>query len=194
MPTSLKIEKQRFHFADGWFVFRYDETNFYQKKVKSLQRVIDGIPHGTKAVDVVGLHQHSSRDLLLLEAKDFRGYRIENQRRIDSGEVATEVAMKVRDTVASLVGAARHAISEFPAGEVVQAMEKGKISVVLWIEDDTFQDEARTKVKLDALNKMLKRTLAWLHVRTFVLSSKVPYRLPGLNVVNLAGAGQKDKT
>ena len=61
---------------------------------------------GSKGTDFVGLHPDYG--LLLLEVKDFRGHRIENRQRLRSGELAIEVACKARDTIAALVGAARH--------------------------------------------------------------------------------------
>lgn len=189
MPTALDVEKQRFEFGDEWKVaFKYDDTDFYRKEATKLQGEIDGVPHSTKAVDVIGLHEVSG--LLLLEAKDFRGHRIANKPRIE-GEAALEVAVKARDTVAALIGAGRKSITEFPSAKLVAALEHKKdVSVVLWIEDDTFLEAQRAKQKLSALNGVLKSKLSWLNVRTFVLSSAVPNRLNDLTVTNLPGAGQ----
>ncbi|MFA5204569.1 MAG: hypothetical protein WC708_09230 [Lentisphaeria bacterium] len=189
MPTSLDIEKQRFAFGDQWLVaFKYDDTDFHQKEAIKLQGRIDDIPHSTKAVDVIGLHRVSG--LLFLEAKDFRGHRIANKPRVE-GEVSVEVAIKTRDTVAALVGAARKPVTEFRSGELTAALERGKnVAVVLWLEDDTFRDVDRAKQKLSALNGVLKSKLSWLNVQTFVLTSAVPNRLNDLTVTNLPGAGQ----
>jgi hypothetical protein len=189
MPRALEVEKQRFEFGDSWTVaFKYDDTDFHQKEATKLQGLIDGVPHSTKAVDVVGIHEASG--LLLLEAKDFRGHRIANKPRIE-GEVSVEVAVKVRDTVAALVGAARKPETEFPSGTLAAALRQGKdVAVVLWLEDDTFKNAVRAKVSLSALNQRLKSLLSWLNVRTFVLSSSVPNRINHLIVTNLPGAGQ----
>ena len=189
MPRPLDVEKQRFTFGDSWTIaFKYDDTDFHQKEATKLQGLIDSVPHSTKAVDVVGLHEASG--LLLLEAKDFRGHRIANKPRI-AGEVSVEVAVKVRDTVASLIGAARKPETEFPSGELAAALQQGKnVSVVLWLEDDTFRDERRAKVFLSTLNQKLKSLLSWLNVTTLVLSSAVPNRINHLMVTNLPGAGQ----
>ena len=189
MPTPLDVEKQCFEFGDRWTVaFKYDDTGFHQKGATKLQGVIDGISHSTKAVDVVGLHEVSG--LLLLEAKDFRGHRIANKPRIE-GEVSVEVAVKARDTVAALVGAARKPVTEFRSLKLAAALAQGKdVAVVLWLEDDTFMDARRAKVSLGALNQRLKSLLSWLNVRTFVLSASVPNRINHLTVTNLPGAGQ----
>ncbi|MEQ1749797.1 MAG: hypothetical protein ABL974_10270 [Prosthecobacter sp.] len=189
MPTPLDVENQRFEFGDQWSAaFKYDDTTFYRKEAIRLQGDIAGVPQSTKAVDVVGLHDLSG--LLLLEAKDFRGHRIANKPRIE-GEVAVEVAVKVRDTIAALVGASRKPVAEFPSEVLVTALQRGKeVTVVLWLEDDTFRNADRAKAMLSALNGVLKSKLAWLNVRTFVLSSSVANRLPHLAVSNLPGAGQ----
>jgi hypothetical protein len=188
MATICDVENQRFDFGDEWaVVFKYDDTDFHQKRAVKLQGLISDVPHSTKAVDLIGLHQSSG--LLLLEAKDFRGHRIANKPRIE-GEVSVEVAVKVRDTVAALVGAARGAVTEFPSRELISALESRKeVTAVLWVEDDTFNNPGKTKVMLSALNQRLKSLLSWLHVRTFVLSSSVPNRLNHLKVTNLEGAG-----
>jgi hypothetical protein len=191
MATPCDVENQRFLFGDQWtVVFKYDDTDFYQMEAIKLQGVIGDVAHSTKAVDVIALHQTSG--LLLLEAKDFRGHRIANKPRLD-GEVSVEVAVKTRDTVAALLGAARCRVTEFPSENLVAALRGKDVMVVLWLEDDTFRDERRAKVLLGVLNQRLKTTLSWLNVRTFVLSSSVPNRINHLSVTNLLGAGRPNK-
>src|SRR4051794_8602213 len=117
MATELAVEKQRFAFGDGWVAaFKYDDTRYYERGPLRCHGELDGVGHGTKAVDVVALHLHAG--LLLLEVKDFRGYRIQNKPRLKSGEIAVEVALKIRDTVAGLIGAARQDVQEFDAAEI----------------------------------------------------------------------------
>lgn len=192
MSTLLDIEKQQFVFGDQWIKpFKYDDTDFYRREVNPLQGKIDDISQSSKAVDIVGLHQ--AIGLLLLEAKDFRGHRIPNKSRIKTNEVALEVAVKVRDTVAAFVGASRKLVNDFPSGDLMAALEKGRsVTVVLWLEDDTFRDPSRAKQTLLSLNGVLKEKLAWLNVKTVVLSSCVDNKLPNLTVSNLPGAGQPD--
>jgi len=124
MPKLLDVEKQRFEFGDRWTVaFKYDDTGFYRNGPERLKGELEErsknefkkVPQSTRAVDVVGLHKTDG--LLLLEAKDFRGHRIENKKRLDDGQVCLEVSLKARDTVAGLIGAARHAMSEFPSSQ-----------------------------------------------------------------------------
>lgn len=189
MPTPLDVENQHFEFGDQWSVaFKYDDTTFYRKEAIRLQGDIDGVPQSAKAVDVVALHDASG--LLFLEAKDFRGHRIANKPRIE-GEVAVEVAFKVRDTIAALIGASRKPVEEFPSEVLVTGLLRGReVAAVLWLEDDTFINADRAKVSLSALTQRLKSLLPWLNVRTLVLSSSVPNRINHLTVTNLPGAGQ----
>ncbi len=197
MSTPLIVEKQRFEFGARWSAaFKYDDSDFYRQGPERLKGVLDersgietkSIPQATLAVDLVGLH--SVEGLLLLEAKDFRGHRIENKHRM-SGQVSLEVALKVRDTLVGLLGAASKAVSEFPSGTLVSAVRPDKpVTVVLWLEDDTLSDEQKAKATLNQLNSVLKEKLAWLNVRTLVQSSRAPQKLRDLVVTNLPGAGQ----
>lgn len=197
MSTPLTVERQRFVFGGHWtVVFKYDDTAFYREGperlkgdlIKRSNSSTKVVPQATRAVDVIGVH--ATNGLLLLEAKDFRGFRTENEHRV-KGEAALEVALKVRDTIAALVGAARKPVDEFPAEDVTAFLAQGRrVSVVLWLEDDTFCDERMAKSKLGILNGVLKSKLAWLNVKTFVLSSSVPNRLNDLTVTDLPGAGQ----
>ena len=197
MPTPLDVEKQKFTFGDSWTVaFKYDDSRFYRGGPERLKGELEErsnneskvIPQATRAVDVIGLHQEGG--LLLLEAKDFRGHRIENKNRLQR-QIILEVALKTRDTVAGLLGAARSAVTEFPSEGLVAAMHADKtVTVVLWIEDDTFQEVQKTKAVLNQLNGMLKEKLAWMNVRTLVQSSHAPSKLRDLIVTNLPGAGQ----
>lgn len=181
MPTPLKVEDQMFAFGDQWTVaFKYDETTFYRE---SVEHNLDE----TQAVDVIAL---SAFTLILLEAKDFRGHRIANKAKL-KGPIADVVARKARDTVAGLLGASRLLVDEFDSKLLAECLRHGKdVVVVLWLEDDTFRDERTAKAKLQALNGVLKQRLAWLNVRTLVLSSSVPNRINHLTVTNLPGAGQ----
>ena len=82
---SLPVESFVFQFPDLWPVIKYDDCNFYQKRVKMLQE--------TKAVDVLAI----KNDLLfIIEATDLRGYRIENKPHVQCGGLALETAQKVR--------------------------------------------------------------------------------------------------
>ncbi len=190
MPTPLDVEKQRFEFGESWTVaFKYDDTKFYREGMERLKGDIEGVTQSTRAMDVVALHD--SAGLLLLEAKDFRGHRIANKPHLKEGEVAVEVALKARDTIAGVLGAARKAVDEFDAKTLASALEpSANVTVVLWLEDEVQRDEQRAKQQLSTLTNVLKAKLAALNVTTFALSSQVQNRIADLTVTNLPGAGQ----
>ncbi len=190
MPTALDVEKQRFTFGDRWdLAFKYDDASFYRNGPERLKGNLDGVTQGTRAVDVVALH--ATAGLLLLEAKDFRGYRIANKKRITNREIAVEIALKVRDTVAGLIGAARQNVLEFDAAAIKAAFNRGKdLVIVLWLEDDTSKDARVWKQQLDLITQDMKSKLSWLDAKFYVLSLSVPNRLPDLTVTNLRGAGR----
>lgn len=190
MPTSLQVEKQCFKFGDSWTVaFKYDDTSCYRNGPERLKGEVDGVPQSTRALDAVGLHERAG--LLMLEAKDFREHRIENKPRIKDGEIVVEVALKTRDTVAGLLGAARTGENGFDSDALFAALKKGSdVTVVLWLEDDAQRDNLQAKQQLGTLTQSLKTKLKWLNVKAFALSSKVPNLLPDLTVTNLPGAGQ----
>lgn len=189
MPKTLDVEKQRFTFDDEWKIaLKYDDTACYREGIERLKGEIDKVPQSTRAVDVLALH--TTAGLLMMEVKDFRGHRIANKHRITNKEVILEAALKIRDTVAGLVGAAREVSGEFNTAAISAAYGPGKeLLVVLWLEDDASEDPRKWKAQLDVLTQELKTKVRWLHAKCFVVSGSL-HRLPGLSVTNLPGAGQ----
>ncbi|KPA17871.1 cysteinyl-tRNA synthetase [Candidatus Magnetomorum sp. HK-1] len=86
----------RFSFPDDWSIVKFDDCNFYRHRISKCQE--------TKAVDILAW---SGEVLYMIEAKDFRREKIKNQPRLTGGELAIEVAQKVRDTIAGIFGAYR---------------------------------------------------------------------------------------
>ncbi|ETR70187.1 MAG: hypothetical protein OMM_08998 [Candidatus Magnetoglobus multicellularis str. Araruama] len=71
----------------------------------------------------------------MIEAKDFRKERIKNQPRLTGGELAIEVAQKVRDTFAGIFGAYRwnnEELNDFY--NMIFPKAKTKIQVILFLE------------------------------------------------------------
>ena len=190
MPTVLDVEKQRFTFGNAWKIaFKYDDTNFYRGGPEKLKGKIDGHAQSTRAVDVIALHDEAG--LLLLEAKDFRGHRIANKKRITDSEIIIEAAIKARDTLAGLIGAARTNNHQFDAVTIWKAMGKNnRLVIVLWLEDDASKDALRWKQQLDTLTQLLKTKLGWLEAKCFVLGNATKNRLADLIVTDLPGAGK----
>jgi hypothetical protein len=135
MSSLIDEGKLRFEFESQWRVARYDGDEktapahaFYQNQVSRLP--------GTKAVDFVGILVGEGG--YLIEVKDFRGYRVQNKKRLSSRDLAIEVAQKVRDTIAGLVGAVRNETNPSILTEsgLLLFKKSETVRIVLWLEDD----------------------------------------------------------
>ena len=181
MSTNFDEQYQRFEFSERWQVFRYDgEASGYFQIKKS-------IPH-TKSVDFLGVFDQ--REWYMIEVKDFRGHRILNQHRLTKGELAEEVAQKVRDTLAGVVAGCR-ANNSSVSWSVCRSLVSPKINVrvVLWLEDDQGVNLPQWKQQLSTQTQLIKQKLHWLQVKIFVVSQKTYDNCPpGLKVSNLPGA------
>lgn len=107
-------------FAEGWVASKYDEWPFYR------DHVARGI-EGTKAVDVVALALDST--LWLVEIKDYRAHG-----RTKPMDLADEVAIKVRDTLAGIFIAAKSPSEHTYRGSARRGLAASRIRVVLHLE------------------------------------------------------------
>jgi hypothetical protein len=169
-----------FAFSDNWEVEQYDRHGDYLGKIQKLR--------GSKAVDFVGM---ISNALFLIEVKDFRGHRIENKNRF-GGPLEEEVALKVRDTVAGLIGA--HRTSSQPAtwSHFVSCMSTPSrlVRVVLWFEDDAAHTSELARARAITATDLLKKNLRWLTTQALAVGLKTHAGSPPeLRVLNLPGAG-----
>lgn len=175
MPTIIDENILRFVFGDNWQVRKFDDSSFYRKHFEKLD--------GSKAVDFLGLH---GRELFFIEIKDFRGYRIDNKKRLSSHELYLEVGQKVRDSVACLVAAYRQQPEEWqPFIDSLRNTQR-PIKVVLWLEEDINIHLTPQKQKANniaALNALEKK-LRWLTPRVSVANQQIN-QLPDLVVENL---------
>jgi hypothetical protein len=185
MSQVFDEDHLRFEFDEAWTVVKYDEPGgYYREKVKALE--------GTKAVDFVALYV-ASRHLFWIEVKDFRGYRIQNKSRQTDGELAREVAQKVRDSIAGVVGAFQLSSSPETWQPFVNCMRRREPSmkVLLWLEDDQpppGKPPRRETTRVQA--QMLERQLRWLTTKVSISSLNNGAQPLGLKVTNLPGAGQ----
>jgi hypothetical protein len=179
-------QHQRFTFDDQkWTVVKYDEHRDYRQKIANL--------HETKAVDFVGLHNGPDGALCWIEVKDFRGYRIQNKRRLSDGELAAEVGQKVRDSVAGIVGAYRTSGQWETWRPFVRAIwrRENAIRVLLWLEEDNLPGPpGRRRNAAQVQTQLLRERLAWLTTRVFVVSRTLGGCPEGLVVTDLPGVGQ----
>lgn len=150
----------QFSFDSSWQVVKYDDTPLYRAGV--------GVIPETKAVDFIGLRKGT---LFLVEVKDFREHRIENEYRLTEGELAVEIAQKVRDSVAGLVGAHRTTADPASIAPLVRVLVKAdsEIKVVIWLEHDLPEyPSKREKVKMSVEGNAFKKKLRWLTPKVFV--------------------------
>lgn len=155
--------------SDRWV--KWDEDRAFLEGLRGME--------GTRAVDVCA-------DVLevgpvLIELKDFRGAAIENTPRLRSGELAREIAAKVRDTLAGMMWASGRGIGkEWHERLTRDLVSAPKLKVVLWLEEDridvggrsALQDtiraglkphvEATVIVTCTAQEKTASRPLRWL--------------------------------
>ena len=179
MSTTLDEEYQRFTFDEGWVVFKYDSAGTGYFAIRDAMT-------GTKACDFLGLWNNSAA--YLIEVKDFRGFRIQNKPRLGKGELALEVAQKVRDTLAGIVAGCRRGDGNYAWSELRACLTSSQeeVFVVLCLEDDGSQDKAKLGVQAE----LIRQKLAWLRPKVRVVSQKVnPGKLQGLLVTNLPGVG-----
>ncbi len=156
----------RFNFNDdAWHnVIKYDsEKESPQVDYDKIKNAIDQ----TKAVDFIGIYQKN--ELTFLEVKNFKYYRIESKNRIEKGDnknesLDIEIAKKVRDTLAGIIGGARNSTHQRQIWKdylKVFSNENKHIRVVLWLEQDRPNDRESKPRKMTLQNKLLER-LSWL--------------------------------
>ena len=185
MSSQIDEGKLRFEFDAHWKVARYDGDEeaapghaFYQNQMSRLP--------GTKAVDFVGILVGEGG--FFIEVKDFRGYRIQNKKRLASGDLAIEVAQKVRDTVAGLVGAVRNETNPSILTDAGLLLFKKTeiVRIVLWLEDDAAGNPKAWAEELNTLTTRIQTHLRWLTSRVLVVSgSTYAHKPPGVKVTNV---------
>jgi len=152
--TTLTVDNFTFEFPDTWSVVKYDDCKFYRKQFGQLQDV--------KGVDVLTI----GNELFIIEAKDFRNFRIQNKGRIANQELALEIAKKIRDTVAALYGAHRHGNPDLaPYCHYLFKQSRRPIKVIFLLEEDRppTPHKSAKKIRSDLLIK-IKQGLGYLDV------------------------------
>ncbi len=195
-----------FEFPDEWETLKYDEQGgFYKNLVCKCQ--------GTKAVDFLILE---SQRQLWIEVKNFRGDAEVNELRLVPNEsnvpgleetrefvethswksqilvsrrkayLPDEIAQKIRDTCAGLVGATLHDQAEFqPFSNAVHS--KLPIHIVLFLQQDEERDRAVDFRRMaQRLGDKIKQELVFLNasvevVNQFTLCPNAQWRVLGNN-------------
>ena len=117
--TVIKEGELQFDFPDDCQASKYDDWSFYRNQFNSVAKCC-------KAVDIVCVESNVS---WLIEIKDYRQHP-----RTKAIDIADEVALKVRDTLAGLAAAARNANNMQEREHAKQALASQKWRVVLHLE------------------------------------------------------------
>ncbi len=168
---------QRFSFDDAkWIVVKYDDETAYRERIGKLSE--------TKALDFVGIYHNQA--IYLIEVKDFRKHRIENQVRLTSGELPIEIGQKVRDTLAGIISAYRTSDNQKWERFAKTLIDlKKDIKVVVWLEHDLpsyLKD--RKKAAASIQTNVYKQKLNWLTTNVLIVN-QAENIIPGLVVSNL---------
>lgn len=173
--ARIEEGKLAFEFDDArWLALRWDSPNpAYRNGISKVNQC--------KAVDLIGLH--AQKGLFFIEVKDYRYYNREKDT-----PIPLELAWKVRDTIAGLVGAHRHGGYPQLAPFVAALADPGRcIRTVLWLEDPKIEEPQALTLKAD-----IEPRLKWLHgSRPEVLHRDLGYArcMPDLTVSSLPGGG-----
>jgi len=151
----LQESRLNFEFNDSrWSdLVKFDEHTDY-KNVK------DNVSE-TKAVDFIGVLNQKS--IFYFEIKNFKDYRIENKERLNSSaeELTTEIAQKVRDSIACILGGFRNSTNDKALwNKILEFTANKNIFIILWLEQDSNLNNNKTKISDYQLK--LKSKLKWL--------------------------------
>lgn len=173
--TEFEESRLKFKFEDSWQIFQLDKSSFYRNRFSA------GV-QGTKAVDFVGIH---GGNLYFIEVKNFKDSRIENKARLKDGELFTEIAQKIRDSVACIVAANRTSESEkWQDYKNLLCNPQSPLKIVIWLEQD-FSNNLRQETRNSTKNKDFKSKLNWLTSHVLVVNQK-NHELPDVIVENLS--------
>ena len=134
----LQVEKIAFTFDDDWTVVeKWDDSRVFRNGIMKLNGDVWDVDRqtsqrvGTKAVDILGVR---GSDLYFIEVKDFRGH--PETKAQDVRARAVEIACKVRDTLAGVVGAnCTHKEPWVETCAALLARPGCRVIVVAWIEE-----------------------------------------------------------
>ncbi len=188
MSWHFVEEDQYFCFNDSWtIVVPWDKHPAY---VNGLRRVQEG-----KSVDFIGVWRE--KVLFLIEMKDYRRHR-GGRRTTKPEDPRVELELKVRSTVASLIGAYRSGLYDDACTPIVNTLlqqRKETIRIVLWLEQPTHANilqktaEQRRRAGANFSMQRFKSYLKWLDARISFTSIAKDYGkdIPDLAVENLPG-------
>lgn len=130
-------------------VVRWDAHPAFLHGLQSVQ--------GTKAVDFAVLTPDGT--VALVELKDFRDHETENRGRITGGELAQEVADKVRDSLAGMTWACKRPHSDRDIERVTGGFyrrDTPKLLVILWLDRNDKAGAAEAAILTGEIRKRLR--------------------------------------
>ncbi len=119
MPT-IAVENLLFEFPANWKASKFDDWTFYKRQFQS-------VCGGTKAIDLIAVEPKFC--CWVIEAKDYRRHR-----RTKTIDLAEEIALKVRDTLAALVAANANATADDERETAAAAIRCPRLRVALHLE------------------------------------------------------------
>ena len=180
MSARLVVEGDlSFEFDENWkAILQWDKHPAYRDGIKQIDH--------SKAVDIIGMCADDS--IVFLEIKDYR-----RSNREKSMTLWVEFELKVRNTVAGLLGAGRRPQYAAACTPILRSLLKPhELKLVFWIE------QPQASGKLDVLRKRhivaagtaMKKVVEyvkWLDARVIHVSQEEDYArlVPGLKVTNL---------
>ena len=169
-----------FEFDERWRpVMSWDRHAAYQSGIKEVDR--------GKAVDLIGVFDNTR--VFFIEVKDYRVHA-----RTKTESPWAEFELKVRNTVAGLVGSGRREEYASVCAPFLKALLHPRdLKLVFWIEQpplSTHSDTLRKRRKVRAGIAMRRANIymKWLDARAITVSQDDEYEqiVPGLKVKNLA--------
>jgi hypothetical protein len=141
--VRIKEGNLTFEFPNGWTASKFDEWSFYKSQFSKLGEAqlvcskCEGVVRcsdcsnrkvaGTKGIDILAIDP--SVECWCIEIKDYR-----INRREKPSELADEVALKVRDTLAALAAARINANDDDEKRIAAEALKCRQLHVVLHLE------------------------------------------------------------
>jgi hypothetical protein len=175
---------------DAWLVLKWDDHDLHRHGIGKLNGTLTDpengqvVPQGTKAVDIIALDGNA---LHFIEIKDFRGFAAENAFR-QPQELPLEVGLKVRGTLAGLVGAyvmGRQDALIAPFARTLLA-RRLPLRVIAWVAEDaarTAKERRKNFAVASERRAQLEKRLSWLTHQVWVDDPLgLSVQLPGVHV------------
>lgn len=173
--NSFEESSVKFHFFSP--TIQYDSTDYYRRFVLKLP--------STKAVDFITVHEGRTniKRLYLMEVKNFEVNNRETKERTNPDgrdPLHIEIAQKVKDTLAGLVGAMtladRECFSELaPYHQFIRSKEflQDRLVVIAFIEGSRLSGYGKGHKNGElGLQRAIEKSLKWLNCEVRVLNRK----------------------